>query len=75
VWSGLTRDYYVGRWRTFFEGLRSGAPDAVEIWEQTWLSTPYSPSRPQPVADLVSEARQMLQVCKQWVLSSKEVNG
>jgi alpha-N-acetylglucosaminidase len=64
VWSGLIRDYYVGRWRTFFEGLRSGAPDSLEIWEQAWLSTPYSPSQPQPVTDLVSEARQMFQVCQ-----------
>lgn len=68
VWSGLIRDYYVGRWRTFFQDLKSGEPESLDIWEQTWLSTPYSPSKPLPVGDLVSEARQMLQVCRKWEL-------
>jgi alpha-N-acetylglucosaminidase len=68
VWSGLIRDYYVGRWRTFFQGLKSGALESLDVWEQTWLSNPYSPSQPLPVADLASEASEMLQVCKRWEL-------
>ena len=70
VWAGLIRDYYVGRWRTFFQGLAGKSTEPVDLWEQTWLSTPYEPSRPLPVADLVSEARNMLSVCKGWEKAS-----
>jgi len=66
VWSGLIRDYYVGRWRTFFHGLKTGRPESLDIWEQTWLSTPYSPSKPLEVTDLVSYAGDMLEDCKKW---------
>jgi alpha-N-acetylglucosaminidase len=66
VWSGLIRDYYIGRWRAFFQGLRDKEAETVMFWEQTWLATPYVPSQPLPVADLVSEAKSMLNVCKGW---------
>jgi alpha-N-acetylglucosaminidase len=66
VWSGLIRDYYIGRWRTFFQGLADKNIETVELWEQTWLATPYKPSQPLPVADLVNEAKSMLNVCKGW---------
>jgi alpha-N-acetylglucosaminidase len=66
VWSGLIRDYYAGRWSAFFEGLRSGASADLDIWEETWLSKPYKPSTPLRTEDLVTEARNMLNSCKQW---------
>jgi alpha-N-acetylglucosaminidase len=71
VWSGLIRDYYVGRWRTFFHGLSSGRPESLDIWEQTWLTTPYSPSKPLQVVDLVGYAGEMLIKCKQWEEAAK----
>lgn len=71
VWSGLTRDYYAARWRVFFEELRSlpgTAPDPenVNIWEATWLASPYRPSPPRAVPDLAAEARSMLLDSKKW---------
>jgi alpha-N-acetylglucosaminidase len=66
VWSGLIRDYYAGRWHIFFQGLKRGEPESLDIWEQAWLSTPYSPSKPLPVPDLVREASDMLEQCKKW---------
>lgn len=70
VWSGLIRDYYIGRWRAFFQGLADREPDSVMFWEQTWLSTPYIASKPLPVADLVNEAESMLNVCREWEKTS-----
>jgi alpha-N-acetylglucosaminidase len=66
VWSGLIRDYFIGRWRTFFHGLAGKAPESLEVWQQTWLSTPYKASQPLPVPDLESEAKQMLADCEAW---------
>jgi len=66
VWSGLIRDYFIGRWRRFFEDLAGTAPSSVQVWQQTWLSTPYKPSRPLPIPDLESEAKKMLATCQAW---------
>ncbi len=70
VWSGLIRDYYVQRWSIFFQQLQKNAPSAVriDIWEETWLSSPYKPSQPLAVADLASEVQQMLDTCKSWTI-------
>jgi len=69
VWSGLTRDYYAGRWRAWFDSLKRNQPldaTALDVWEETWLSTLYKPSAPLPVTDLAAEARRMLDQCKEW---------
>ncbi|MGH9325682.1 MAG: alpha-N-acetylglucosaminidase [Terriglobia bacterium] len=66
VWAGLIRDYYVGRWRAFFQALQENRTPSLDIWEQNWMSTPYVPSPPRFVRDLVVEARQMLDACNGW---------
>ena len=67
VWSGLARDYYAARWRAFFahhldEG--NGAAFSLDIWQQSWLSRPYTPSAPMPVADLLAAAHGMMATCR-----------
>lgn len=66
VWSGLIRDYYVGRWREFFDGLRHGITPALDVWEESWLISPYRPSIPQVVPDFRLEANAMLIDSAQW---------
>jgi alpha-N-acetylglucosaminidase len=60
VWAGLIRDYYVNRWRNFFEGLQQKPAPYLDEWEQTWISEPYTPSAARPITDLVDQIRQML---------------
>jgi alpha-N-acetylglucosaminidase len=64
VWSGLTRDYYAARWSAWFEARRSGRTFSLDIWQQTWLSSPYRASPPLPVADLFEEAKKLLEECR-----------
>jgi alpha-N-acetylglucosaminidase len=64
VWSGLTRDYYAARWSAWLEHHRSGRPFSLDIWQQTWLSSPYRASPPLPVTDLFAEARELLEQCR-----------
>ncbi len=61
VWSGLIRDYYAARWRAYFEARRAGTPFSLDLWQQTWLSSPYRPSKPRPVPDLVAASKQLLE--------------
>jgi alpha-N-acetylglucosaminidase len=66
VWSGLTRDYYAGRWRAFFDDLRANRPPNLDVWEQNWLLSPYVPSAPLKVGDLLLESLRMLNESKNW---------
>lgn len=70
VWSGLIRDYYLGRWSAYFQGLREDKPISLDIWQETWLSSPYTPSSPGKIVDLPGEARAMLDTCKKWDLNN-----
>jgi len=67
VWSGLIRDYYVPRWSAYFAARRSGTRYSIDLWQQTWLSSPYRPSKPTPVPDLVAAAQQLLAECRSHV--------
>jgi alpha-N-acetylglucosaminidase len=64
VWSGLIRDYYAARWAAWFESRRTSSHFSLDIWQQTWLSSPYRPSTPRPVPDLIAECHQLLAECK-----------
>lgn len=66
VWAGLIRDYYFDRWRAYFRGLQENATISLDIWEETWLSSPYKASTARQVPGLAAEARQMLDTCKGW---------
>jgi alpha-N-acetylglucosaminidase len=66
VWSGLIRDYYVGRWRAFFEAVQTNRPPALDVWEEAWLLAPYVPSTPMRVGDILVESRHMLEESKAW---------
>jgi alpha-N-acetylglucosaminidase len=63
VWSGLIRDYYAARWQAWFEHQFTGAEFSLDIWQQAWLSRPWQPSPPAPVADLFAHVRAMLAIC------------
>ncbi|HTD96885.1 MAG TPA: alpha-N-acetylglucosaminidase [Edaphobacter sp.] len=60
VWSGLIRDYYAARWETWFVHRHAGTPFSLDLWQQTWLSSPYRPSPPRAVPDLIAESRALL---------------
>jgi alpha-N-acetylglucosaminidase len=64
AWSGLTRDYYAARWSAYLENRRMGRAFSLDIWQQTWLSSPYRPSPPLQITDLLAEVRDLLQECR-----------
>jgi alpha-N-acetylglucosaminidase len=67
VWSGLIRDYYAARWSAYFEAQLSGSRFSLDLWQQTWLSSPYRPSKPTPVTDVVAASQQLLEECRRHV--------
>jgi alpha-N-acetylglucosaminidase len=65
AWSGLTRDYYAARWSAWLDARRSGRGFSLDIWQQTWLSSPYRASPPMQISDLFSESKKLLEECRQ----------
>lgn len=37
VWSGLIRDYYLPRWKHYFESRKTGRPFDFAQWEKDWV--------------------------------------
>jgi alpha-N-acetylglucosaminidase len=70
AWSGLTRDYYAARWSVWLDARRSGRGFSLDIWQQTWLSSPYRASPPLPISDLFSESKKLLEECRQQTSTS-----
>jgi alpha-N-acetylglucosaminidase len=64
VWSGLIRDYYAPRWSAYFKSRRPNSRFSLDLWQQTWLSSPYRPSDPTPVPDLIAESQKLLEECR-----------
>jgi alpha-N-acetylglucosaminidase len=64
VWSGLIRDYYAARWAAYFKSRRTNSRFSLDLWQQTWLSSPYRPSKPLSVADLIAECQKLLEECR-----------
>ena len=63
VWSGTIRDYYVPRWKLFFESLRSGKQADFSSLEEQWINTS-GISAITPYPDPLAEARNLIAKAK-----------
>ncbi len=61
IWSGLVRDYYVPRWKNFFESRRTGRPFDFAAWERNWVEQQTGLSAAAPYADPLQACRQLLE--------------
>ncbi len=55
TWSGLIRDYYIPRWKLYYEAKKKNEPFDLFTWEYTYISTP-GISKVEPFADPVEAA-------------------
>ena len=39
TWSGLIRDYYIPRWRQYYEAKEKGIPFDLLEWEEKWITS------------------------------------
>lgn len=52
VWSGLIRNYYLGRWSAYAKSLQRGENLDVNEWETNWINQPGSLSKVTTVGDV-----------------------
>lgn len=59
IWAGLIRDYYIPRWKRYFESKHQGIafdPETMAEWERKWVEETTGVSKCKPYEDLVKEA-------------------
>jgi alpha-N-acetylglucosaminidase len=77
MWSGLTRDFYVPRWKKFFGLLRSTPPggrvhsEELASWEEAWTRE-QTLSPPAQINDPVREARRLIEYASLHSLMAPE---
>ena len=59
IWSGLIRDYYLQRWKHYFEQKKTGQKFDFAAWEANWVST-RGLSKVETPSDLENEALSLL---------------
>ncbi|MCQ2153867.1 MAG: alpha-N-acetylglucosaminidase [Bacteroidales bacterium] len=54
IWSGLVRDYYLPRWRKWFDAQRDGTGFDFASWEENWVRNSAGTSAVKPFEDPVA---------------------
>lgn len=60
IWSGLVRDYYLPRWKHFFNQQRTGEKFDFQSWELDWVENTKGLSQAEPFDDPVSACLEIL---------------
>lgn len=64
IWSDLVKDYYLERWKRYFEARESGKAADLATWEVAWVEKDWQqPAAPESL-DVVDFARRMLALSK-----------
>lgn len=56
IWGGLIRDYYLPRWKAYFNAQREGKPYQIASWELDWVENKRGTS---PVVPFQTESQQI----------------
>lgn len=79
IWSGLIRDYYLPRWKHYFESKKSGKNFDFAKWEAEWVTaqTGVSPIKPykDPVDAAIKLIRQTQGISANWMEKDGEIIG
>lgn len=61
IWSGLLRDYYLPRWKKYFESKRNNTRFDISDWERRWVEEIRPLSPPNPFNDPLEACKTLLQ--------------
>lgn len=75
MWSGLIRDYYLPRWKHFFESKKQGVPFDFDQWEYKFVEDQKGVSEVEPYEDLVAAAKQLVEDASDIAVSQDELPG
>lgn len=75
MWSGVIRDYYLPRWKHFFEAKKNGVPFDFDQWEYKFSEEMKGVSPVQPYENLVAAAQQLVADACDITTSQDELPG
>lgn len=61
MWSGLIRDYYIPRWKHYFDSQKEGRPFDFDAWEYRFAEETRGVSEAEKITDLVAEAKKLVE--------------
>jgi len=67
VWSGLIREYYLGRWSVYAKALQNGETPDLAAWEYNWITKPGLSTKAPTVGDVNKYAVSLYNAAKQYV--------
>lgn len=70
VWSGLIRDYYLGRWMAYAKALQSGNTVNFDEWENNWITTSGTLSKGPTTGDPIKYAITVYKAANEYVLNN-----
>lgn len=60
IWSGIIRDYYVPRWKQYFESKKTGKALDLAKWELDWVENKIGLSPAAPYPDIVAACKKLI---------------
>ena len=60
IWSGLLRDYYLPRWKHYFEAKRTGKSFDMAQWERDWVEKKHGLSEAHPYDDVLGACGELM---------------
>ncbi len=63
IWSGLVKDYYLQRWKHYYDAIDRNETFDFATWEREWVVN-YKPTKPTVNADVVTLAKSMMALAK-----------
>lgn len=75
MWSGVIRDYYLPRWKHFFEAKKQSVPFDFDQWEYKFVEDQKGVSEVEPYEDLVAAAKQLVEDASDIAVSQDELPG
>lgn len=75
LWGGLVGNYYLNRWKLYFESRNSGKPANLPEWERQWVEDNHDDAYAANAIDIVSFAHQMIRLSKDISASALKVDN
>lgn len=73
IWSGLIGNYYLPRWKKYYEGRFGNGPADLAAWELAWVEDNHDASLPKAEIDVVKFATKMIDLSKD--ISADDIPG
>ena len=61
IWSGLIRDYYIPRWKHYFQTRKTGKPFDYAKWEIDWVENKTGLSASQPYENVIEASLRLIE--------------